>query len=302
MIEVTDDWSSVDWARRPAAPAVGPFPHREFLETWWEHRGEGELWLVESETTLLPLRGVAGTIEFVGEADLTDYHSPLGSDGGAVAAAFLGTRPAGTRFAFDSLPAEVARPLKEGLEAAGYSVAVRVHEVSAVLSLPSTDEDRLGALGSKQRHEARRKTRRFAEAYGTARLTRTTERDALAPFTEMHRAAAGPKGSFMTPALERFFGALLGIPGAVIHFLTGDESIPLAASFGFETPDAYYLYNSAFDPAARALSPGAVLLELLLSESVGAGRGVFDFLKGDEAYKFRMGADPRELYVVEGTT
>jgi CelD/BcsL family acetyltransferase involved in cellulose biosynthesis len=39
-----------------------------------------------------------------------------------------------------------------------------------------------------------------------------------------------------------------------------------------------------------------------LSESVGAGRGVFDFLKGDEAYKFRMGADPRELYVVEGTT
>lgn len=302
MIEVTDDWSAVDWTRPPAAAAVGPFPHRGFLEAWWRHRGGGELRLVESETALLPLREVAGTVEFLGEADLTDYHSPLGSGGGAAAAEFLGTLQPGTRFLFDSLPGEAAAQLKDGLEVAGFAVVARPDEVSAVLNLPATDEDRLAALGSKQRHETRRKMRRFTETHGPARITRATDRTALARFAEMHRSAPGPKGLFLTPALESFFGSLLEVPGAGIHLLTGEEGIALAASFGFETPDAYYLYNSAFDPSAAATSPGMVLLELLLSDSVAAGRSLFDFLKGDETYKFRMGAEPRELYLLEGTT
>ena len=33
-----DDWEGVDWGRDPAAPAVGPFPRRGFVEAWWRHR------------------------------------------------------------------------------------------------------------------------------------------------------------------------------------------------------------------------------------------------------------------------
>ena len=73
----------------------------------------------------------------------------------------------------------------------------------------------------------------------------------------------------------------------------------MAASFGFEDDSAYYLYNSAFDPGAAAASPGAVLVDLLISAAVAAGRNRFDFLKGDEDYKFRLGAVPRPLFVVE---
>ena len=82
--------------------------------------------------------------------------------------------------------------------------------------------------------------------------------------------------------------------------LYGDEH-PLAASFGFEEDDAYYLYNTAYDPAASSLSPGVVLLYALIRGCIRRGLRTFDFLKGDEPYKFRMGAEPRRLYVIEGS-
>jgi CelD/BcsL family acetyltransferase involved in cellulose biosynthesis len=44
-----------------------------------------------------------------------------------------------------------------------------------------------------------------------------------------------------------------------------------------------------------------VLLGLLIDRSIRSGLEVFDFLKGDEAYKFRLGAEPRPLYSLAGT-
>lgn len=300
MIEVTDDWTAVDWERPPAVPGAGPFPRRGFLETWWRHRGAGRLCLVESETALLPLRVDGGLVEFLGEPDLTDYHSPLGSGAGAAAAAFLDTLPPGTRFRFDSLPVEAAAEMAAGLEEAGLTPTVVDHEVSAVLALADTVERHRAALSPKQRHETRRKSRRFADAFGPARLVSSWE--GFGVFVAMHRAAAGPKGGFMTSEVEGFFADLGRLPETVLHLLCGDEGAPVAAAFGFQTGDAYYLYNSAFDPAAAFASPGIVLLEALVEDAIGAGRSTFDLLKGDEEYKFRMGATRRVLQVVEGVT
>ena len=44
-----------------------------------------------------------------------------------------------------------------------------------------------------------------------------------------------------------------------------------------------------------------VLLRLLFEAAIKAGIAAFDFLKGDEVYKFRLGASERPLFVVEAT-
>jgi CelD/BcsL family acetyltransferase involved in cellulose biosynthesis len=41
-------------------------------------------------------------------------------------------------------------------------------------------------------------------------------------------------------------------------------------------------------------------VDLLVQQAIAAGLARFDFLKGDEAYKFRLGGRPRALFVVEG--
>jgi CelD/BcsL family acetyltransferase involved in cellulose biosynthesis len=291
------EWSSPAFLGQPAAPLVGPFCGRAFLETWWRRRGGGEPVLVESGGGLLPLYRDGGTFRFLGEADLTDYHAPLGRSVTELAAAFVSGCEPGARFSFDSLPQEAADLLEEGMAAAGVVPQRREHEIAAIVDLPGSHDEYLQSLGAKQRHEVRRKRRRFTQTHGEARLVR--DPGGFDTFVAMHRTAPGPKGEFMTEEMAGFFADLLVLPGTVLDILVGGDGDPLAAAFAFEDDHAYYLYNSSFDAAAAASSPGAVLVDVLIARAIATGRRRFDFLKGDEAYKFRLGAQQRPLFSLE---
>jgi len=300
VIESRHAWEAPGFGLPPVAGLVGPFPRRPFLETWWRHRGAGDPMIAESPTALVAARRCPdGMVEFMGEPDLTDYHSPLGPGAEELVAGLLGGLPPGTRFCFDSLPEEAAAVVAAGAARAGSKVVPRQHQVAAVVDLPASFDDYLGGLDAKERHEVRRKRRRFEAAHGRARLQGAGPAG-LAWFAAMHRAAAGTKGGFLTPSLEAFFRDLLAIEGARLDLLMGEQERPLAAAFGFQDEQAYYLYNSAYQPAAAPSSPGVVLVELLVRRAIGGGLGRFDFLKGAESYKFRLGARPRPLFVVEG--
>lgn len=301
-MKVHDDWSAPGFDRPALAAAVGPFPHREMLRAWWETRGKGELELVENDEALLPLHRNAATIRFAGEADLFDYHSPLGTGAAALIADWAADLEDGVSIELDSLPAEAADEIMTGLEKAGLAPTAEMHESAAILELPDDFEAYLMALDKKQRHETRRKERRFAEALGTPRLHRESGPEAVATFAAMHRRAAGDKGSFMTADMADYFEALHTAVGASIDMLYGDSDEPVAAAFGFEDDRCYYLYNSAYEPAAGAASPGIVLVSEMIKQAIGSGRTRFDFLKGDEVYKYRLGAVARPLWRVMATT
>jgi CelD/BcsL family acetyltransferase involved in cellulose biosynthesis len=202
---------------------------------------------------------------------------------------------------FDSLPAEAAAVVAAGLEGAGLPARAVQHEIAAVLHLPGTYPDWLASLARKHRHEVRRKERRFEAAVGPVSLTRLSGTDAVALFASLHRIAGGDKGTFMTDDVEAFFAALHSDSGGVIDVLLGRDDAPVAAAFGFEDDKAYYLYNSAYDPGAREISAGIILLTALIRQAIRSGREVFDFLKGDEAYKTQHGARPRPLYELKAT-
>jgi CelD/BcsL family acetyltransferase involved in cellulose biosynthesis len=53
------------------------------------------------------------------------------------------------------------------------------------------------------------------------------------------------------------------------------------------------LYNSAFDRKWQQLAPGMVLVAEDIQQAIEEGCEVFDFLKGDYAYKYRFGARKR---------
>lgn len=295
------NWETAAFDRSPRADAIGPFASRSFLQTWWEARGTGELLLVENGDALLPLMLDNGTARFVGEADLFDYHTPLGNDATALVADWASTLRPGTALDFDSLPGEVADEVMTGLAKAGLEPVAVVHESAAILDLPGDYDGYLAQLDKKQRHETRRKGRRFNEMLGPARLVREAGRDAVARFAAMHRLADGRKGHFMSADMEDLFGGIHDRAGGLIDFLYGDGPDPVAAAFGFEDAHGYYLYNSAYDPDAGAASPGIVLVTELLRQAIAAGLSRFDFLKGDEVYKYRLGATARPLWRVTAT-
>ena len=300
MSAAASGWDSPGFGLPPAADRVGPFPRRPFLEAWWRHRGAGEALILSSPTALVAAyRPPGGPVQLMGEADLTDYHAPLGPGAADLISELVAGPAAATGFHFDSLPEEAAAVVAAGCARAGVAARMEPHAVAMVLDLPASHEQYLAALDAKERHEVRRKRRRFEAARGVGRLV-TAGREGMPAFAAMHRSASGAKGGFLTGEMEGFFTDLLDIPGARLDLLAGADGAPVAAALGFQDEEAYYLYNSAYDPAAAGASPGVVLVDLLVRRAITEGLCRFDFLKGDEAYKLRLGGRPRPLFVVEG--
>jgi CelD/BcsL family acetyltransferase involved in cellulose biosynthesis len=297
----TADWDLFPQDLAPIAPNVGPFPQRPFLEALWHHRDDqrAALHIEASASGAAAVVASEGLVGLAGRSDLTDYHSPIGPDGAEALAAAL-QRFSGMPFKLDSLPSEAVGPIVGSLSDSGIESTVSDDETIAVLSLPSTYDDWLASLGKKQRHEVRRKRRRFEEEFGVVEIERH-EGEAIDVFCAMHRLSVGEKGQFMTEAMESLFSELLGTAGASIHLLTC-EGAARAAAFGFEADDGYYYYNSAYDPAAAMASPGIVLFSAMIETEIERGAVVFDFLKGNEQYKFRHGAEARRLHAIEGRT
>ncbi len=300
-MRVHDNWATEMFDAAPAAPHIGPFAGARFLAAWHRSLGDGaRVLLVEGEEGLVPLMRTGAALEFAGDGDVTDYHSTRGAGAAELLAEYLAGLDATTPFRFDSMPIEAAEVVAKAVELAGCPAPLRRHEVAPALTLPATFDEYLAVLGKKNRHEMRRKRRRFEGALGPPVLERREGPGPVAEFAAMHRRSAGDKGSFMDGAREAFFAALQRDAGAVVDALVDGDGRVHAMAVGFEEPDGYYLYNSAYEPDVREHSPGIVLLEMLIRAAIAAGRTRFDLLKGDEAYKYRLGAQPRPLYEVTG--
>jgi CelD/BcsL family acetyltransferase involved in cellulose biosynthesis len=284
------------------APRVGPFPGAEFLQAWFEEiQPDARVMIISSAGGVLPLMETAGVIQFLGDGDLTDYHSPLGLniEGPVGILATMVDRT--TSLDLDSLPGEAASAIAGILSSAGLRPKTSEQTIARVLQLPPSVDDYHVLIGKKERHELRRKRRRYEEQVGPATLrTDTGPGFGFDEFVRLHRLAPGEKGNFMTGERHRFFSRLAGQDGWRVDYLENNGSAT-ACLFGWTDGSDYYLYNSSFDPAVQAASPGQVLLAEMIEHAITEGWGVFDFLKGDESYKARLGAVPRQLFRIEAS-
>jgi len=155
----------------------------------------------------------------------------------------------------------------------------------------------LGALDKKARHEIRRKVRR-AESAGDLRLTVSEDPLAdLEAFIDLHQKKWGALGLFPPTSggaasrtfIRRLFEECGGTGPVRLSFLTLDGR-RIAAGIHVQTPDTWMYYNAGVDPDARDLSPGVVLIARLVELALAAGARRFDFLRGDESYKYEWGS------------
>ena len=72
-----------------------------------------------------------------------------------------------------------------------------------------------------------------------------------------------------------------------------------AAYLNFDYAGHIWVYNSGLNFEMREVSPGWVLLGYLLQWANQNQRGHFDFMRGDEEYKYRFGAIDRHIVRVK---
>jgi len=86
-----------------------------------------------------------------------------------------------------------------------------------------------------------------------------------------------------------------------LAFLYADGE-PIAALCCFAYGRTYAAYNSGYHPAYQDLSAGIVLFAERIRQAIARGFTAFDFMRGNESYKYRFGATDRPLYQLLGRT
>ena len=178
-----------------------------------------------------------------------------------------------------------------------------VEDVCPVIDLPATWDEYLASLDKKQRHEIRRKMRRIEREADVNWYIVDQGRDLaeeIEAFIELHQKSSGDKDDFMDEQMKGFFRAVAHVlqpPGWLQLAFIEVDGQKAASMLNFDYEDTILVYNSGYDPQHRAhLSPGIVLLAYCIQHAIELGRARFDFLRGDEPYKYRFGAKDTKVY------
>jgi CelD/BcsL family acetyltransferase involved in cellulose biosynthesis len=120
----------------------------------------------------------------------------------------------------------------------------------------------------------------------------------MAGFLALHRRSKTGKAKFMDGRMEGFFRQLApawAAAGVLALWKLELRGLPAASVLCLEYGDTVGLYNSGFDPEARALSPGVVLIARTIEDAIARGFRRYDFLRGEEPYKYGFGAQPTDV-------
>jgi CelD/BcsL family acetyltransferase involved in cellulose biosynthesis len=127
---------------------------------------------------------------------------------------------------------------------------------------------------------------------------------AMEDFLRLHRLRWDAEGgSYGIPpgAVEDFHRAVAPLLAArgwlrLYRLFAGKDAI--AAVYGIEVGRRFYYYQSGYDPAWSARSPGLVLVGRTIEDAYARGLVDYDFLRGTEPYKLDWTGDRKETCTV----
>jgi CelD/BcsL family acetyltransferase involved in cellulose biosynthesis len=318
---LADEWD--DLLERSAYP---PFFMRYLYQSiWWKYLGNDDLILISLRTDdgqlvgLAPLYGETNEaglrhLTFVGCVDVSDYLDLLVDKNHvtAVHQTLLDCLAHDSVF-WDklhlcSLPhnSVTHSRLAETARQRGWRAEVHQQDVCPVITLPESWDDYLAGIKKKQRHEIRRKIRRIENQAETRWYSIDSEEglaEAMEDFIVLHQKSAEDKEDFWSDDLILFFKVLateLTKVGWLKLYFIEVNGVKAAAMLCFDYNNEFLLYNSGYDPEQFAyLSPGNVLTSYTIQDAIRLGRKRYDFLRGDEIYKFRFGGVAEPVYDLE---
>jgi CelD/BcsL family acetyltransferase involved in cellulose biosynthesis len=188
--------------------------------------------------------------------------------------------------------------LEKATSELGWNFKSECIKQSPYIKLPGNWEDYLNFIDNKQRHEIRRKMRR-AEENTDLKWYFVEEASSLDKEIESFlqlMALDKEKSSFLTiPMREQMHLTMQWAFKAKFLKLSFLEiqNQKAASYLCFHYKGNMLVYNSGFDPKFSGYSPGWVLLANLLRWANENQIVEFDFMRGNEEYKYRFGAKDR---------
>ena len=174
--------------------------------------------------------------------------------------------------------------------------------VAPYMLLPENFTDVLGEFKQKKRYNLRSMVRKFMEIGG--RMVTSTNLSSheifLEALLELHKKRAKEKAiksSMKGKRVRAFHEKIIKKAESNVRFygLSLNHQL-VAVIYGFEFRNRFFYYQVAHDPVYKNLSPGSVLLFLVIEDCCSRRLTEFNFLQGDESYKGIWTDKSRILY------
>ena len=286
----------------------------QWLKVWWNEFGNSsDLYICsikqrEEVIGIAPLLIKGKKALLIGDTDVCDYLDFIVAPGKEPAFFSLLLEHL-SQEGIDFLDLKPLRPDSSALTDLAAVARKRGAEVSCdpldssfEMQLPATWDQYLLMLNGKQRHEIRRKLRRLHE---TADVDfRVVESPGevsseMDTFFALFRSNREDKAAFMTDQMLSYFRSLAeGMAEAKIlklYFLNLNTST-VAATMCFDYNSTIYLYNNSYESRFSSLSVGFLCKVISIRDSIHNQKKKYDFLKGIEPYKHRLGGQKVPLY------
>jgi CelD/BcsL family acetyltransferase involved in cellulose biosynthesis len=315
LIPMEPEWNTL----LAASASDSMFLSWEWMHLWWRHFGKGrQLRAIEIRNgkdllALLPLCIVSGRIEFLGTGSVgSDYldlivHADHELEVRKAIERILVETGMTMRFAqirAKSMIQDVATQLARD----GSHIVDRTTGVCPYLNLEGfTWDEFVASLGQSHRENVRRRIRQLEKMSFVFDVTETDaeRRQNLRTLFELHDRcwkSRGGSDAFHTRELISFheeFSRIALERGWLRLFVLRVDGKPAAAVYGFLRNGKFYFYQSGFDPGFQNSSVGMVALALTIRRAIEEKAIEFDFLHGNEEYKFRWTRDFRELRCID---
>ncbi|MBV8589147.1 MAG: GNAT family N-acetyltransferase [Acetobacteraceae bacterium] len=297
------------WDKLYQESGASPFQSPAWLLPWWHSFGNTRplvacLYLGTRLAGLLPLyildEGIERKILMIG-VGISDHldvllvpDAPDDAASRLLQAALAAAGPKLGRCDLTDIPPQSA--LRRIKAVPGWHMDWHETDPCPVLGLPATGADLRQIVPARtlrrlrmNRHRADRLGGWRAEVADSGTLTGMLE----ALFT-LHRLRWPHGGVFADPRAIAFYReaapALLAAGSLHLAGLWLGERLSAVCMALLHGPDRILFYQSGYDPAYAATSPGSLLLGALIENAVEAKRRQANFLRGGEAYKYRWGA------------
>jgi CelD/BcsL family acetyltransferase involved in cellulose biosynthesis len=312
LLKIKEEWNSL--ASQNPLPSV--FLTFEWFESFLKAFGKDKefMILIARENTqvvgIFPLgqNSQSHTIELIGKDEVSDYRdilikSPLELKVLKCFFEFLKDYQ-WEKLQFKAVPPNswILTSLKELAKEQGFKVNILPYDVCPYLKLKSSWLDYLNTLKKKYRHEIRRKIKRLNCNY-SPKIEVLSHKERLKRFIDLFFSfqKGTKKEAFFYPQMRYFFSELcknMEKKGWLDFRILRLDEKEAAILLSFKFQNKVYAYNSGYNSSFSNISPGFMLFISAIKEAIQTNKIEFDFLRGNEPYKYHLGATPRKIYQV----
>ena len=304
------------------------FLTHEWLSTWWKHLAQGRLRVLTAldRGNLIGILPVAErpaqvtkmmprVLQFLGSgaigSDYLDIIAMKGREDEVVAAFADHLHSRGLMLQFSQLRGEnsLASVLANHLEQRAWTVAKTKLNVCPYIDLRGhTWDSYLTTLGPNIRKNINRYLRNLPKTFDVrvdCVQTPAEARRALDVTIELHKKrwdTTGFSEAFNSASVISFhqeFAQLAAQRGWLRLLNVWLDGTAAASLYGLRYGPTFYFYQSGFDPVYSKHSVGVATMGLAIKTAIEEGASEYDFLHGNEEYKFHWAQKVRDLNRLE---